>query len=55
MQGNTKVITLRSVYSVVNETLYPVEITLVDETGQPMHPVEKIGMWTFIFTTNTRW
>ena len=43
VQGNTKVVTLRSVYSVVNDTLYPVEVTLLDEAGQPMHPVEKIG------------
>ncbi|KZT65144.1 vacuolar protein sorting-associated protein 13 [Daedalea quercina L-15889] len=43
VQGNTKVVTLRSVYSVVNDTLYPVELTLVDESGQPMHPVEKIA------------
>lgn len=44
VQGNTKVITLRSVYKVMNETLYPLELTLVDESGQPVYSVEKIGM-----------
>ncbi|TFY54315.1 hypothetical protein EVJ58_g8935 [Rhodofomes roseus] len=43
VQENTKVVTLRSVYNVVNDTLYPLEVTLVDESGQPMHPVEKIA------------
>ena len=42
---NVKVVTLRSTYKVVNQTLYPVEITLVDESGQPVHSPEKIGMF----------
>lgn len=44
VQENTKVVTLRSVYQVINETLYPLELTLVDDAGQPMYSVEKIGM-----------
>ncbi|KAH9937704.1 vacuolar protein sorting-associated protein 13 [Fomitopsis serialis] len=43
VQENAKVVTLRSVYNVANDTLYPLELTLVDESGQPMHPVEKIA------------
>lgn len=43
VQDNVKVITLQSTYKVVNETLYPLELTLVDDSGQPTHSVEKIG------------
>ncbi|KZT02705.1 vacuolar protein sorting-associated protein 13 [Laetiporus sulphureus 93-53] len=43
VQGNVKVVTLRSIYRVVNDTLYPLELTLVDEAGQPVHSVEKIA------------
>ncbi|KAI0932190.1 hypothetical protein AcW2_000882 [Taiwanofungus camphoratus] len=42
VQDNVKVITLQSTYKVVNETLYPLELTLVDDSGQPTHSVEKI-------------
>ncbi|KAH9950347.1 vacuolar protein sorting-associated protein 13 [Amylocystis lapponica] len=43
MHDNVKVVTLRSTYKVENETLYPLELTLVDDSGQPVHPVEKIA------------
>ncbi|CCL98963.1 uncharacterized protein FIBRA_00971 [Fibroporia radiculosa] len=43
VQGNAKVVTLRSIYKVNNDTLYPLELTLVDEAGQPVYPVEKIA------------
>ena len=45
MQDNVKLVTLRSTYKVDNETLYPLELMLVDDSGQPVHPVEKIGKW----------
>ena len=40
-----KVVTLRSTYKVVNQTLYPLEITIVDEAGQPVRSLDKIGMY----------
>ncbi|KAI0073133.1 vacuolar protein sorting-associated protein 13 [Panus rudis PR-1116 ss-1] len=43
VQDNVKIVTLRSTYRVVNDTLYPVEVTLVDESGQPVHALEKIA------------
>lgn len=43
VQGNVKLVILRSTYKVENNTLYPLELTLVDETGQPVYAVEKIG------------
>ena len=43
VQDNVKVVTLRSTYKVENNTLYPLEITLVDEAGQPAYSPEKIG------------
>ncbi|RPD62925.1 vacuolar protein sorting-associated protein 13 [Lentinus tigrinus ALCF2SS1-6] len=42
VQGNVKMVVLRSTYKVENNTLYPLELTLVDETGQPVYAVEKI-------------
>ncbi|KAH9944371.1 vacuolar protein sorting-associated protein 13 [Epithele typhae] len=42
VQGNVKLVELRSTYKVENHTLYPLELTLVDETGQPVYAVEKI-------------
>uniref|UniRef100_A0A5K1JWH3 CHIP6 n=1 Tax=Ganoderma boninense TaxID=34458 RepID=A0A5K1JWH3_9APHY len=42
VQGNVKLVILRSTYKVENNTLYPLELTLVDETGQPVYAVEKI-------------
>lgn len=47
VEDNVKVVTLRSTYKVVNETLYPLEITLVDESGQPVRSLEKIGRFHF--------
>lgn len=43
-----KVVTLRSAYKVENLTLYPLELILVDERGQPVHSVEKIGTCSVI-------
>ncbi|RDX55846.1 vacuolar protein sorting-associated protein 13 [Lentinus brumalis] len=42
VEGNVKLVVLRSTYKVENHTLYPLELTLVDETGQPVYAVEKI-------------
>lgn len=42
VQGNIKLVVLRSTYKIENLTLYPLELTLVDETGQPVYAVEKI-------------
>ncbi|TCD71537.1 hypothetical protein EIP91_008918 [Steccherinum ochraceum] len=43
VQDNVKIVTLRSTYLVENKTLYPLEITLVDASGQPVHSLEKIA------------
>ena len=43
VQDNVKIITIRSTYRVENYTLYPLEITLVDDMGRPVHSLEKIG------------
>jgi vacuolar protein sorting-associated protein 13A/C len=43
LAGNIKVVTLRSTYKVVNQTMYPLELTLVDESGQPVCAVKKLG------------
>ncbi|KAG5731737.1 Vacuolar protein sorting-associated protein 13 [Termitomyces sp. T112] len=40
---NVKVITVRSVYKVENQTLYPLELTVVDDTGHPVYSLEKIS------------
>lgn len=46
VQDNVKVVTLRSTYKIENETLYPLELVMVNETGQPVGPPEKIGeLW----------
>ena len=45
VQDNVKLATLRSTYKVENLTLYPVELTLVDDNGRPMYSLEKIGAW----------
>ncbi|KAI0639418.1 vacuolar protein sorting-associated protein 13 [Trametes polyzona] len=42
VQGNVKLVVLRSTYKIENLTLYPLELTLVDEGGQPVYAVEKI-------------
>ncbi|EJD03959.1 vacuolar protein sorting-associated protein vps13 [Fomitiporia mediterranea MF3/22] len=41
-KDNVKIVTLRSTYKVENQTFYPLEITLVDDTGHPVYPIEKI-------------
>jgi len=43
VQDNVKVVTLRSVFKVENLTLYPIELTLVDDKGRPVYSLEKIG------------
>jgi len=40
---NVKVVTIRSTYKVENQTLYPLEITLVDEHGHPVYSLEKVA------------
>ncbi|RDB28887.1 Vacuolar protein sorting-associated protein 13 [Hypsizygus marmoreus] len=40
---NVKVVTIRSTYKVENLTLYPLELTLVDDTGHPVYSLEKIA------------
>ena len=39
-----KLVTLRSTYKVENLTLYPIELTLVDDNGRPVYSLEKIGI-----------
>jgi len=43
VQDNVKLVTLRSTYKVENLTLYPIELTLVDDKGRPVYSLEKIG------------
>ncbi|KAG6890404.1 hypothetical protein C0995_008758 [Termitomyces sp. Mi166 len=40
---NVKVITIRSAYKVENQTLYPLELTVVDDAGHPVYSLEKIA------------
>lgn len=40
---NVKVITIRSTYKIENHTLYPLELTLVDDAGRPVYSTEKIA------------
>lgn len=46
VQDNVKIVTIRSTYKVENQTLYPLELTLVDDNGHPVYSLEKIGMST---------
>ena len=39
---NTKVITIRSTFKIENLTLYPLELMLIDDTGQPIYPLQKV-------------
>lgn len=39
---NVKVVIIRSTYKIENQTLYPLELTLVDDTGHPISSLEKI-------------
>lgn len=50
MKENVKIVTFRSTYKMENQTFYPLEITLVDNTGHPVYPIEKIGepLYTYI-------
>lgn len=52
VQDNVKVVTIRSTYRVENQTLYPLEITLVNEVGQPTHSLEKIGAQYLFWLSN---
>jgi hypothetical protein len=36
-------VTLRSTFKLVNLTMYPLELTLVDDSGQHLYPIEKLG------------
>ncbi|KAJ7634302.1 vacuolar protein sorting-associated protein 13 [Mycena polygramma] len=38
-----KVVTLRSTYKIENLTLYPIEVTLVDDAGHPVQSLEKVA------------
>ena len=49
IKDNVKIVTLRSTYKVENQTLYPVEVAMVDSEGSPVS-VEKIGNWHVILT-----
>ena len=40
---NVKVVTIRSTYKIENRTLYPLEIALVNASGHPAYPLEKIA------------
>ena len=44
VEDNVKVVTIRSTYKIENQTLYPLELTLVDDTGHPVHSLERICM-----------
>jgi vacuolar protein sorting-associated protein 13A/C len=44
VEDNVKVVTIRSTYKIENHTFYPVELTLVSDTGQPISSLEKIGV-----------
>ncbi|KIP11945.1 hypothetical protein PHLGIDRAFT_21259 [Phlebiopsis gigantea 11061_1 CR5-6] len=43
VEDNVKIITIRSTYRVENQSLYPLEITLVDDLGRPVHSLVKIA------------
>lgn len=45
VQENVKLVTLRSTYQIENLTLYPIEVTLVDDKGRPLYSLEKIGSY----------
>lgn len=42
VKDNVKIVTIRSTYKVENLTLYPLELTLVDDAGHPVYSLEKI-------------
>jgi vacuolar protein sorting-associated protein 13A/C len=43
VRDNVKLVTIRSTYKIENQTLYPLELTLIDDAGQPVYSLEKIG------------
>ena len=45
VEDNVKVVTLCSTYKAVNQTVYPLDVTLVDESGHPVRSLEKIGTY----------
>jgi vacuolar protein sorting-associated protein 13A/C len=47
VEDNIKIITIRSTYKIENQTLYPLELTLVNKAGQPTYSVEKIGKYKY--------
>lgn len=40
---SVKLVTLRSTYKVENNTLYPLELMLVNDQGEPLHSVERLA------------
>ncbi|KAJ8463158.1 hypothetical protein ONZ45_g17681 [Pleurotus djamor] len=42
VEETVKTVILRSTYQVENQTLYPIELTLIDQAGHPISPIEKI-------------
>ncbi|KAF4605212.1 hypothetical protein EYR40_003995 [Pleurotus pulmonarius] len=42
VEDTVKVVVIRSTYQIENQTLYPLELTLVDQTGHPVSSIEKI-------------
>ncbi|KAF7791866.1 hypothetical protein EIP86_002890 [Pleurotus ostreatoroseus] len=55
VEDNVKVVTLRSTYKVVNETLYPLEVTLVDESGHPLLAKTTLYLWKVSIITGSRY
>lgn len=49
VQENVKVVVIRSTYQIENDTLYPLELTLVDDIGHPVYSLEKIGKLAAFF------
>ena len=49
-KDNVKTVTLRSTYKVENQTFYPLEIALVDDTGHPVYPIEKLGTEALVYS-----
>ncbi|TFY80723.1 hypothetical protein EWM64_g3289 [Hericium alpestre] len=43
VEDTIKVVTLRSTYKVHNQTLYPLELTLIDESGNHTRSIQKIA------------
>lgn len=44
LQDNVKVVTFRSSMVVENRTLLPVEVVMIDQQGNTVSPISKIGM-----------